>query len=259
MTENRRFLRTEALLGKEGMDRLQQATVMVVGLGAVGGYALEALARSGIGHLILVDFDVIEESNVNRQILALTSTIGEKKTIAAAKRVAEINPTCRVEVREMFANQDTIDELLRIPTDYVVDAIDALNPKCGLIEELWRRKIPFVSSMGAALKTDAACIKFGRLNSTKNCGLAKFIRKRLKKRGVALNEICCVSSDEQICYSENAVFMEEDVPNRQISCQQQGRVRNTLGSLPTITAIFGLTIANQIIQSIAGNKNLLGN
>ena len=127
------------LLGDEGLSRLQNAAVMVVGLGAVGGYALEALARSGIGRLVLVDFDVFDESNINRQILALTSTVGQKKTEVARRRVLDINPDCIVETRDMFVNADTLPQLLNIPVDFVVDAIDALNPKCCLMEALYER------------------------------------------------------------------------------------------------------------------------
>ena len=134
--ENRRFLRTQALLGEQGMENLRRSRVMVVGLGAVGGYALEALARSGIGALVLVDFDIVEETNVNRQILALTSTIGRKKTEVARARVLDINPDCHVETKDVFVNADTLESLFLEPVDYVVDAIDALNPKCCLIEFL---------------------------------------------------------------------------------------------------------------------------
>lgn len=253
MADDKRFLRTEAILGKEGLEKLKRSTVMVIGLGAVGGYALEGLARSGIGKLILVDFDVVEETNINRQILALSSTIGVKKTEAAKQRVLDINPKCKVEILDMFVNADTIDELLKRELDFVVDAIDALNPKCGLIEELAKRGIPFISSMGAALKKDASAIKYGKLSSTKNCGLAKFIRKRLRKRGVDTNKIYCVSSDEQVDIPESAIFMDQESTNSEISNNRQGRVRNTLGSLPTITAIFGLTIANEIIAKLSSN------
>lgn len=253
--ENRRFLRTEALLGKEGLERLRHARVMVVGLGAVGGYALEALARSGIGHLILVDFDIFDESNINRQILALSSTLGRKKTEVAAERVHEINPDCKVTVKDIFVNADTLDEILNEPIDYVVDAIDALNPKCCLMETLCQRGIPFISSMGAALKTDPSCIKLRKLNKTENCNLAKFIRKRLKRRGLDIGKINCVSSDEQILLPETAVFDDDDNDvNPVISCEAKGRKRHTLGSLPTITAIFGLTIANEIIQKISHHE-----
>lgn len=248
MLNSRRFMRTGLLLGEEGLRRLHEASVMVVGLGAVGGYALEGLARAGVGRLILVDFDTFDETNINRQILALTSTIGKKKTDVAAQRVKEINPDCVVETKDVFVNTDTIEDLLREPVDFVVDAIDALNPKCCLMQTLQEKGIPFISSMGAALKSDPSFIRLGALSKTKNCGLAKFIRKRLKKRGVDINKITCVSSEEQVNLPETAIMESED------KTQESGRIRNTLGSLPTITAIFGLTIANAVIKQLTANK-----
>ncbi len=245
--ENSRFMRIEALLGEENFKRLQNSSVMIVGLGAVGGYVLEALARSGIGHLILVDFDKVEESNINRQILALGSTIGQKKSELAAKRVKDINPDCKVEVRDMFVNAETLPELLEQKVDMVVDAIDSLNPKCGLMQALTEKQIPFISSMGAALKTDTTSIKLQTLDKTKNCPLAKFIRKRLKHRGCDLHKIWCVSSDEVVSVPESALFME-DKPS------DGGRQRHTMGSLPTVTSIFGLTIANEVILRLSGYK-----
>ena len=248
MLNSRRFMRTGLLLGEEGLRRLHEASVMVVGLGAVGGYALEGLARAGVGRLILVDFDTFDETNINRQILALTSTIGKKKTDVAAQRVKEINPDCIVETKDVFVNTATIEDLLREPVDFVVDAIDALNPKCCLMQTLQEKGIPFISSMGAALKSDPSFIRLGALSKTKNCGLAKFIRKRLKKRGVDINKITCVSSEEQVNLPETAIMESED------KTQESGRIRNTLGSLPTITAIFGLTIANAVIKQLTANK-----
>ena len=249
MAATDRLTRTRMLLGDEGLSRLQNAAVMVVGLGAVGGYALEALARSGIGRLVLVDFDVFDESNINRQILALTSTVGQKKTEVARRRVLDINPDCIVETKDMFVNADTLPQLLDIPVDFVVDAIDALNPKCCLMEALYERGIPFISSMGAALKTDPSFIKCGTLSASKNCGLAKFIRKRLRKRGLEISRINCVYSDEQVCLPETALAFDGDDASA-------GRVRHTLGSLPTITAIFGLTIANYVITSLSGHRRI---
>lgn len=249
MSATDRLTRTRMLLGDKGLSRLQNAAVMVVGLGAVGGYALEALARSGIGRLVLVDFDVFDESNINRQILALTSTVGQKKTEVARRRVLDINPDCIIETRDMFVNADTLPQLLDIPVDFVVDAIDALNPKCCLMEALYERGIPFISSMGAALKTDPSFIKCGTLSASKNCGLAKFIRKRLRKRGLEISRINCVYSDEQVCLPETALAFDGDDASA-------GRVRHTLGSLPTITAIFGLTIANYVITSLSGHRRI---
>ena len=249
MSATDRLTRTRMLLGDKGLSRLQNAAVMVVGLGAVGGYALEALARSGIGRLVLVDFDVFDESNINRQILALTSTVGQKKTEVARRRVLDINPDCIVETKDMFVNADPLPQLLDIAVDFVVDAIDALNPKCCLMEALYERGIPFISSMGAALKTDPSFIKCGTLSASKNCGLAKFIRKRLRKRGLEISRINCVYSDEQVCLPETALAFDGDDASA-------GRVRHTLGSLPTITAIFGLTIANYVITSLSGHRRI---
>lgn len=240
-----RFLRTQLLLGEEGLTRLQQSKVMIIGLGAVGGYALEALARAGVGHLVLVDFDVFDITNINRQILATTSSIGRKKIEVARERVLDINPNCVVEIIDLFVNAETLPELLNQKVDFVIDAIDALNPKCCLIEALYNQKIPFLSSMGAALKSDPSCIHLGKLSETKNCGLSKFIRKRLKKREVDIKKIYCVFSDEQVDLPEGAIVNNEEEENK----------RNTLGSLPTITAIFGLTIANQVIKQLSQNRN----
>ena len=249
MLDNR-FMRTEALLGQQKFSCLQKSCVMIIGLGAVGGYALEALARAGIGKLILVDFDKVDITNINRQILALDSTIGKSKVELAATRVKDINPACKVITKEIFVNDKTLPELLSEPIDFVVDAIDSLNPKCGLIEELIHQNIPFISSMGAALKTDPAHIKLQSLNKTKNCHLARFIRKRLKHRGVDISKVLCVASDEQVDLPDTALFIEPD-------SQPEGntRQRHTMGSLPTITAIFGLTIANAVILSLSAPAN----
>lgn len=247
---DKRFVRTQMLLGKEGIDKLKNSKIMIVGLGAVGGYVLEALARSGVGSFVLVDFDKFEESNINRQILALSETIGLKKTEVARQRVLSINPNANVKIIDMFVNNDTIDELLSHNPDFVVDAIDALNPKCCLIQALTKKNIPFISSMGAALKTDTSKIKFGNLSNSKNCSLAKFVRKRLRKRNIDISKIKCVWSEEQLNLSDQST----EIDNMQ---NTNGRTRHTLGSLPTITAIFGLTIANNIILEISAGKNFV--
>lgn len=234
-----RFGRTEALLGADGLKRLKDSTVMIVGLGAVGGYALEAIARSGVGHLILVDFDRFEYSNINRQILALEETIGQKKTKIAAARVAQINPACDITLKDIMLTQDNIAELFDHKVDYVVDAIDTISAKCALMEYLWQNHIPFISSMGAALKTNASCIHTAKLSQTVNCKMARCIRQNLKKHGVNIADIDCVFSSESYI-----------LPKEAIKSDPAGG-KNILGSLPTITAIFGLMIANHVIQDIA--------
>ena len=136
-----RFKRTEKLLGLKAMENIKSATVMIVGLGAVGGYALEAIARAGVGHLILIDFDSFDETNINRQLLALTSTIGLKKTEVAYNRVKEINPDCVVEIKDMFVDAANIDNLLALKPDFVVDAIDSIKPKCEMIDALIKNNV----------------------------------------------------------------------------------------------------------------------
>ncbi len=226
-----RFQRTKALIGTEKLQKLKDARVMIVGLGAVGGYALEGLARAGIGGLVLVDFDSFELSNINRQILALSATIGQKKTVIAKQRVTEINPACQVMTKDMFVSSENISELPFDEVDYVVDAIDSLDSKASLIAELVKRNKKFISSMGAALKTDPSKIKICRLNQTSVDGLAKQLRHRLKDKGVDLSQVKCVSSTEE-------------------AHKTKSDERRPLGSLPTITAIFGLMIANEVIREI---------
>ena len=244
---DKRFARTQMLLGKDGITKLNKATIMIIGLGAVGGYVLEALARSGIGNFILVDFDSFDESNINRQILALGETLGMKKTDVAKQRVLSINPMAKITTIDTFVNNETIADLLAHNPDFAVDAIDSLNPKCCLIQALIEHDIPFISSMGAALKTDPSKIKFGNLSNSKNCSLAKFVRKRLRKRNIDISKIKSVWSEEQISLPDQAIAIDE-------TTSEGSRIRHTLGSLPTITAIFGLTIANEIILNISGYK-----
>lgn len=233
-----RLMRTKLLLGEAGIRRLANSKVMIVGLGAVGGYALEAIARSGVGHIVLVDFDKFEESNINRQILALSSTIGKLKTEVAAARVKEINPNCKVEIYNLFVDENTIQELLLSGLDFVVDAIDSLNSKCCLIEALWRCKIPFISSMGAALKTDASAVKVCSLNKTESCGLAKQLRQRLRRKEVNLSEVACVFSSEKTQIQAYG------------DAEKEGE-RRPMGALPTITGIFGLMCANYVIRHLS--------
>ncbi|MBE6443809.1 MAG: tRNA threonylcarbamoyladenosine dehydratase [Alphaproteobacteria bacterium] len=245
---NNRFVRTQMLLGEQAMKNLAKTKIMLIGLGAVGGYVLEGLARAGVGNFVLVDFDSFEESNINRQILATTETLGQKKIEVAKNRVLSINPKANVETRDIFVNAETIEDLLACKPDFVIDAIDALNPKCDLIQALYIKQLPFISSMGAALKTDVSKIRYGNLSNSKNCSLAKFVRKRLRKRGIDIAKIKCVWSDELVDLPDTAL----DMP---VNVSEMGRVRHTLGSLPTITAIFGLVIANQTILELSSSKN----
>ena len=241
-----RLARTRLLLGDVVMEKLARSTVMVVGCGAVGGFAIEALARSGIGKLILVDFDVVKESNINRQIFALQSTLYQEKAVVARNRIRDISPDIQVEILPVLVNADTIDEVLDRRVDFVIDAIDTLNPKTILIEQLMARGIPFISSMGAALKTDASKIAIVPMKKTIHCPLAFFVRKRLRKRGVDLTFPVVYSSED---VSQKLHLEMPDQPEN-----ETGRVRHNMGSLPTITGIFGLLCANYAIDYLREHK-----
>lgn len=241
-----RLARTRLLLGDEAMEKLARSTVMVVGCGAVGGFAIEALARSGIGKLILVDFDVVKESNINRQIFALQSTLYQEKAVVARNRIRDISPDIQVEILPVLVNADTIDEVLDRRVDFVIDAIDTLNPKTILIEQLMARGIPFISSMGAALKTDASKIAIVPMKKTIHCPLAFFVRKRLRKRGVDLTFPVVYSCED---VSQKLHLEMPDQPEN-----ETGRVRHNMGSLPTITGIFGLLCANYAIEYLREHK-----
>jgi tRNA A37 threonylcarbamoyladenosine dehydratase len=236
-----RFKRTRLLLGEDGMSRLASARVLVVGLGAVGGYATEALARSGVGHLRLVDCDKISLSNCNRQLLALTSTIGQPKAALARARVLDINPDCDVDARECFANAETYAGLFE-GRDVVVDAIDSLGPKVGLISAALEAKLPIFSSMGAARRRDPTKIAVADISKTSFCPLARAVRLRLHRRGIETG-VTCVYSTEPAPEDSFVPPSAEDIPDR-------GRARVVMGSLPTITGIFGLTLANAVIDFI---------
>lgn len=223
------------MVGKTGIEILKNAHVMVVGCGAVGSYAIEALARAGVGHLTLVDFDTVSISNINRQLFALTSTIGQKKVLVAKNRVKDISSDIQVDCLDLMVNHESLPQLLAVQPDFVIDAIDSLNPKCSLIELLVEEKVPFVSSMGAALKTDMSQIKVVKMKKTLNCPLAFFVRKRLRKRGVAM-DFPVVFSPE-LTHDKSKLHLPEEAQS------ENGRVRHEMGSLPTITGIFGLMCA----------------
>ena len=243
------FQRIELLLGSEKIKRIQNAFVVILGLGAVGGFATEALARSGVGKLRLVDHDQIRESNLNRQILATWKTIGEKKCTAAKNRVLAINPTCVVEDCDLFIHKDTLPEILAGGPNVVVDAIDSLNPKIEVLTTLIESGQKGISSMGAALRTDPTKIRVGNLAGITHCPLAAMVRKRIRRRGVEPNITSVYSCEETRLYYRNAVLppeMSEDEDG------ELGRQRTSLGSLPTITGIFGLTIANWVLMELGG-------
>ena len=178
------FSRTERLIGKAGLEKLKKSRVAVFGLGGVGGYVVEALARSGVGALDLFDNDRISESNVNRQIIALHSTIGKRKTEVAAARVKDINPEIKVQTHDVFFLPETADLFDFSLFDYVVDAIDTVSGKIALIEKAKAANVPVISSMGTGNKLNATAFQVANISKTSVCPLARVMRRELKKRGI---------------------------------------------------------------------------
>ena len=197
------FSRTEILLGKEAVKKLQSAHVAVFGVGGVGGYVVEALARSGIGTLTLIDNDKVSLSNLNRQIIALHSTIGKYKTEVAKARIADINPNANVYTRELFVLPETIEEIDFSGFDSVVDAIDTVRGKLAIIQSAKEKNIPVISAMGAGNKLNATAFCVKDISKTSGCPLARVMRRELKKRNI--ENVKVVYSEEEPKKSEEGV------------------------------------------------------
>lgn len=240
------FFCIELLIGKEKLKKLRSSSVTIIGLGAVGSYCVEALARAGVGSLRLVDFDKVKPSNLNRHILALRSTIGKSKAQLASQRVLDINPSCKVEAVEAFAAKESIDQLLDNRPDLVIDAIDSMSPKTEVLKACYEKKIPVVSSMGAATRTDPFTIRYADLMDTTHCPLARGLRVKLKKAHVGRGITCVYSTEER---NLSAIDLKNSIGEDDY---KRGRKRSKLGSLPTITGIFGLVIAHRAIEMLCG-------
>lgn len=223
-----RFHRIRALIGDAGMKRLGAATVMVVGCGAVGSFAIEALARSGVGRLVLIDCDTVEPTNINRQLFALTSTVGRAKVDVAAARARDINPDISVDVLHMFFDDAS---QIDITPDFVIDAIDSVASKIALYRWCQSRGVAFISSMGAALKDDMSQIRVGKMSRTTVCPLAARIRRLIKNTDIR---------DFPVVYSTQSPVV---VPS-------PGRV---MGSAITVTGTFGLMLADFAIKHLIKN------
>ena len=230
--------RTRLLLGEEKSERLRQAHVLVVGVGGVGAYAAEMLCRAGVGRLTLVDADTVQPTNINRQLPALHSTLGQPKVEVLAARFRDINPEVELTVLPVFLKDENIPQLLDAARyDFVVDAIDTLAPKCHLIAEALRRRIKIVSSMGAGAKSDITQIRFADIWDTYHCGLSKAVRKRLQKMGIR-HKLPVVFSTEQA--DPKAVLLTDDERNKNSTC----------GTVSYMPAVFGCYLAEYVIRRL---------
>ena len=236
------YSRTQLLLGQAGMEKLKNARVAVFGLGGVGGYVVEALARSGVGCLELIDHDTISLSNLNRQILATQDTIGKAKAEVAAQRVASINPDIQVVAHSRFYGPDTAPEFDFSQYSYVVDAIDTVTGKLALIKAAQEANVPIISSMGTGNKLDPTAFQIGDIYETSVCPLARIMRKECRRRGI---------KKLKVLYSlEEPIFPQID-PNDPI-LQELPEGRNALpGSIAFVPAAAGLIIAGEVIKDIA--------
>ena len=239
----KQFERTRRLLGDENTRILGSKTIAIAGIGAVGGYALEALARIGIGHFILVDFDRVSESNINRQILALHSTIGELKTDAAERRVMDINPECIIDKHPVVISSDNLS--IFSSADIILDCIDSLGAKIELLSYAYEHGIPAVSSMGAALRRSVTHIHIADIMDTYGCPLAKEVRKGLRKKGMSKG-IRCVFSSEEVRFT----YRDPDTDSEAENMPGTERKRPVLGSLPTVTAVFGEYMAELALKTL---------
>ena len=233
------FLRAEMLLGSEALTRLQSARVAVFGLGGVGGYVVEALARSGVGSLDLIDSDTVSVSNLNRQILATHSTVGMLKVDAARNRVLDINPACNVKTWPVFYTPDTADDFDFTQYDYIVDAIDTVTGKLALVERAKAAGTPIICCMGTGNKLDASAFQVADISKTSMCPLARVMRKELAKRGI--RHLKVVYSQEEALTPTGWEEEAAALGKRQIP-----------GSVAFVPGAAGLLLAGEVVRDLTG-------
>ena len=230
------FSRSERLLGREAIEKLNASKVAIFGVGGVGGYVAEALARSGVGRLDIIDGDVVAPSNINRQIVALVSTVGRYKAEVMAERIADLNPSAVVKAYNLFYGEETQETFDFSSYDYIVDAIDMVKSKIMLAVNAEKVGAKIISSMGAGNKLDATRFKVADIYSTKVCPLAKVMRRELRKRGVKALKVV-YSEEEPISVGE----------------KEEGSVkRQTPGSVAFVPSVAGLIIAGEVVKDLIG-------
>lgn len=233
---DRRFARTEILLGREAVERLAAAAVVIFGIGGVGSYAAEGLARAGVGRMTLVDHDVIDVTNINRQIHALTETVGASKAETMAQRIRSINPSCEVRAIRAFYQPEEAERFFSEPYDYALDAVDTVTAKIDLAVQCHRRGIPLIASMGAANKLDPTLFEVMDIYRTTGDPLARILRKKLKERGVPHLRVVC--SRERPRTSEAGV-------------EQPAAGRNSVpASISFVPSAVGLIMAGAVIRDL---------
>ena len=231
-----KFIRTEMLIGKENLERLKESHVAVFGIGGVGSYTTEALTRAGIGQLTLIDADTVNESNINRQLIATVNTVGLKKVEVAKSRILQINPDAKVNVYPIFFDDETVGEIDFSGVDYIIDAIDSVKSKVALIALAKEKGIPIISSMGTGNKLDPTKFEVADISKTSVCPLARVMRKQLGLRGIK---------------HLKTVYSKEDAITP-ISLIEGENSRPIPASISFVPSVAGLIIAGEVIKDICG-------
>lgn len=235
------FDRTERLLGAEAMKKLNQSHVAVFGIGGVGGHAAEALVRSGIGEITIVDSDEVAESNINRQLIATTKTIGQKKVEVMKEHLLEINPDVKVNVYDCFFLPETKADFPFYCYDYVIDAVDTVTAKIALVEACQEHDVPIISSMGAGNKLDPTAFEVADIYKTSVCPLAKVMRRELKRRKIKRLKVV-YSKETPLDAKEDEKFVSDEIRQR----------RAVPGSIAFVPSVVGLILAGEAIKDLSG-------
>lgn len=236
------FTRTELLIGREALQRLRKASVMVFGVGGVGSHCIEALARSGVGRLILVDHDKVSITNINRQSIASHSTVGRYKTEVMKEKIADISPQTEVVTREIFVLPENIEHIFEYRPDYIVDAIDTVTAKLAVAEKAMQYGIPVISCMGTGNKLHAELFEITDISKTSVCPLCKVMRKELRERGIEHLKVL-YSKEKPIVPAKTAGEEKSGI---------KGRRRPVPGSISFVPPAAGLLIAGEVVRELAG-------
>ena len=249
------YERTELLLGSEGVERLKSARVAVFGVGGVGGYAVEALVRAGVGHITVVDHDTVSESNLNRQIIALRSTVGRPKVEVIRERALDINPDIDMKALNMFFLPENADSIDFSEFDYIVDAVDTVTAKLEIIGRAQRAGVPVISSMGTGAKLHPELLELADIYETDICPLAKVMRKECRKRGYA--GFTCVFSREDARKNTAGMAAQTAVMAGQTACKTPGKWQPVVpGTVSFVPGTAGLIIAGEVVRRLAVALNV---
>jgi tRNA A37 threonylcarbamoyladenosine dehydratase len=245
------FSRNELAIGPEGLETLKRSTVAVLGVGGVGSFSVEALARSGVGRIVMIDKDVVDITNINRQLHALLTTIGQPKAELMKERIAQINPECDVIALRMFYNEETCEQLFAYPLDYVIDASDTITYKIHLIKECLKRNIPLISSMGAANKMDPTRFRVADISQTTTDPIARVIRRKLRKEGIT-------SGVKVVFSTEPPIRQREDVLRRIVpeNAPDLPKAKRPPSSNAFVPSVAGLIMAGVVINELLAKGNV---